>query len=91
MPDEDKIKRRIAEIAGRIKNVRLGEIHWVIEQLGQSGHTVRFRKYGDHGTMFTVGTHQFGICTHNRGASQLKPYYVNQFLKVMIELGLYDD
>jgi hypothetical protein len=89
MADLDKIKKRLAEIAARPKNVTLPEIEWVIDQL--SDHRFRVTKRdATHGKLFSVGSKRFMINHHNPGSSQVKAYSVKDFLDAMIELGLYE-
>jgi len=83
-----KIKARIAEIAQSPRNVALSDIQWIVDQLGSNGYRVAERFAGDHQRLFSINNHRFGICTHNRGSSQVKLCYVNEFIKVMIELEL---
>jgi hypothetical protein len=90
MPELDKIKEKIREIAHRRKNVTFSEIEQVIESLKPHGFTVRSRPAGDHAVIFHVNNQVFSICTHHRGSKQVKPNYVRNFLEAMIELELYD-
>jgi len=90
MPELEKIKECIREIAGRTKNVTFSEIEKLVEQLRPHGFEVTSRPAGDHAVIFHVNDQLFSICTHNRGQKQLKPCYVKDFLKHMIELGLYE-
>ena len=88
MASLEKIKQRVSEIANNPKNVSSSDIEWVVGQLSQNGYRTSERAYGDHGKLFSVGEHRFGICTHNRGSKQIKSCYVSEFLKVMINLEL---
>ena len=91
MAELEQIKERIRELAGRRKNVRFSEISWVVNQLSRNGYPTKAKEWA-HGVIFTVGTAEpFNVCTHNRGSSQLKPSYVDAFIDVMTELGLYED
>ncbi len=90
MAELEQIKARIREIAGRRKNVTFSEIEWVVNQLGRNGYEVSSRK-NDHQTLFRVANFRFGICFHNPGERQIKSYYVDRFLNVMIDLELYDE
>ncbi len=44
MADFSKIKERIGEIARKRKNVTLGDIEWVANQLEMNGYRVSCRK-----------------------------------------------
>jgi hypothetical protein len=90
MADVERVKREIREIAGRSKNVKIGEIQRIVKQLGELGFLVESRETS-HGVMFQVGTEIFHVCTHNRGSSQLKQYTVQEFLDRMTNLGLLKD
>jgi hypothetical protein len=83
MPTMEKLKARIAEIAGRQGNVTLDEIRWVVDGLGQNGYKVHTRDAG-HATLFRVGSRVFSVCSHNRGSKQVKSCYVKEFLDAMI-------
>ena len=89
MADISHIRKRIAEIAQRKKNVELSEIEWVVEHLGRNGYSVSQRS-NDHQTMFTVGTCNIGVCHHHRGGKQIKVCYVEEFLDAMEDLDLYE-
>ena len=82
----EAIKESICEIAGRPKNVTAKEIEKLTESLKQP---VSIRA-NSHAMLCTVNDISFSICTHNRGSKQIKPEYVKEFLKAMIELELYD-
>ena len=85
-----QIKDRIRDVAARRKNVRLVDIEWVVGQLALHGFKTRSRNNG-HQTMFSIDGRRFGVCTHHAGSSQIKSAYVDRFLEVMIDLGLYDE
>jgi hypothetical protein len=89
MASIEKIKATIAEIAQRRKNTTASEIEWVVNQLAAQGHPVKARPTSD-GVLYRVGRTRFGVCTHNRGAKQVKQCYVDDFLDAMIELGFYE-
>jgi hypothetical protein len=90
MAELNRVKERIRDLAGRRKNVRLAEIEWVVKQLGLCGYGVSSRTNG-HQTLFRIGQTRFGVCHHNPGETQVKRCYVDHFLNVMIDLGLYDE
>jgi hypothetical protein len=90
MANESKVRAYIAEIAGRPNNVTEDEIHWVVDQLDNLGLDTA-RDANDHQVMYTVGGEQFGICTHHRGAKQIKSCYVRKFLAAMSNIGWYED
>lgn len=89
MADAERIKRKISEIANRRRNVTAEEIEWVVNQLREY-YQVSVRQ-ATHGTLFTVGSRRFMICTHNPGSKQVKRDYVDSFIDEMIELGWYED
>jgi hypothetical protein len=90
MANLKQIKERIQELAGRRKNVTLSEIAWVVDQLGENGFSVGSRANG-HQTLFRVNDRRFGVCGHNPGGKQIKRCYVDEFIKAMIDVGLYDE
>jgi hypothetical protein len=90
MADISHIRKRIAEIAQRRKNVEISEIQWVVDNLGMNKFSVSSRS-NDHATIFRIGNLQFSVCHHRRGSKQIKVCYVNEFLDVMEELGLYEN
>lgn len=90
MADLKRIKDRIAELAGRPKNVELSEIEWVVNHLGNNGYNVSIRK-NVHSTMFRVNKRQFGVCHHNPGNKQIKACYVSEFLDAMADVGVYEN
>lgn len=89
MSDAGRIKRTIADIAQRRKNVTLDEIEWVITQLGQY-YEVGSRN-ARHGKLFRVATRRFMVNFHSPGSKQVKPYSVDDFIDAMVELGWYED
>jgi hypothetical protein len=89
MATEDKIRQEIHAIAHRIKNVRLEEIDWVMNQLRSFG-TVTVKE-NDHQRMYSFDGHRFGVCTHNPGSTQVKAAYVRGFLAAMADAGWYED
>ena len=89
MADLKRIKDRIAELAGRPKNVELSEIEWVVNHLGNNGYNVSIRK-NDHSTIW-VNKRQFGVCHHNPGNKQIKACYVSEFLDAMADVGVYEN
>ena len=86
---ERRIREKIAEIAGRRRNVTLDEIQWVVNQLN-AFLDVGVRE-NDHMKLFTVGGRRFSICTHKKGSKQIKRVYVDNFLNAMIDLGWYEE
>jgi hypothetical protein len=54
MADLKRIEKRIRELAGRRRNVRLAEIEWVVNQLGLNGYDTGSRTNG-HQTIFGSG------------------------------------
>ena len=90
MDEIQEIKDCIQAIAGRVNNVLESEIVQIMERLGRNGYSVKSRPAGDHAILFTINNLSLSICTHHRGSRQLKPPYVRRFLKVMIELELYE-
>jgi len=85
-----KVRAFIAEIAGRPNNVTEDEIRWVVDQLANLGVETS-RDGNDHQVMYTVEGEQFGICTHHKGAKQIKRCYVKAFLTAMSNTGWYED
>jgi hypothetical protein len=85
----DRVKRFVAEIAGRPNNVTLSDIEWVANQL-VGIFEVRTRPTG-HGILFRIDRVQFHVCTHNPGNKQIKRWYVKAFLEAMVDLGLYEE
>jgi hypothetical protein len=90
MADLKQIEERIRELAGRRRNVKLAEIEWVVNQLRLNGYDTGSRTNG-HQTIFRVGTRRFGVCSHHPGSKQVKACYVDEFVDVMIDIGLYDE
>jgi len=94
MADDVRIRERIAEIAGRPKNVTLDEIEWVMKQLHTQGYKVTKRK-ARHGFLWSATDGQtvarFMINAHNPGSRQVKGYSVGEFVDAMMKLGFYDE
>jgi hypothetical protein len=90
MADLKKIKEAINEIAGSRGNVTIEQIEWVVSHLHKNGKKTGSRPAGDHQILFTVEGESFGVCTHHKNR-QLKRHYVNEFIKAMIKLGLYEE
>jgi hypothetical protein len=90
MADIEDVKDRISQISRRRRNVDRAEIEWVVNRLRDNGYEVSSRSNG-HAVIFRVGTKIFSVCTHRRGARQLKPCYVDDFLDAMEESGLYEN
>jgi hypothetical protein len=92
MADLKRIKARIKALAqGSRTNVTIEEIEWVVFHLKQNGYKTKVRPAGDHQKPFTVEEQMFGVCTHRRGSTHLKRFYVDAFINAMIELGLYEE
>jgi hypothetical protein len=90
MDDEERIKKKIAEIAQRPNNVTLSDIEWVVERL-QGFHPCREPRKTRHGMLFHVGNLIFMVNCHNPGSKQVKPYSVRDFLEAMITLGWFEE
>jgi len=90
MSDLSNVRERLKEISQRQNNVTIADIEGIVADLGAQGYRVRSRQAGDHGILFAVDNVRFGVCTHRRGSKQLKRCYVKEFLKKMIELGVYE-
>lgn len=90
MADLKRVQARIAELAGRRKNVTIEEMEWVVSQLKALGYDTNVRGT-QHNKMFRVGRAFFSVCSHNKGSRQVKSCYVDNFLKAMIELELYEE
>jgi hypothetical protein len=90
MATETKVRALIQEIAGRPNNVTEDEIKWVVDQLENLGLETSSER-NDHQVMYSVEGEQFGICTHHRGAKQIKRCYVRLFLTAMSNIGWYED
>lgn len=90
MADLGRIKRDIADIASGPKSVRFQEIQRIVRQLGLAGWSVDSHK-GKEAWIFWVQGETFTVSEHNPGNSQLKSCYVHNFLRAMINLGLYED
>ena len=90
MANIDKIRETIGKIGQPPKNVTAAEIEWVINQLEQHGFQVRRRKTL-HGILYVVNSSRFSICTHHPGSKQIRACYVHEFLRAMMEIGLYED
>jgi hypothetical protein len=90
MATESKVRAFIAEIAGRPNNVTESEIEWVVDQLDALGLETS-RDSNGHQVMYCVQGEQFGVCTHHRGAKQIKKCYVRRFLVAMSNIGWYED
>ena len=90
MASLERIKEKIAEIAGRPKNVTIGEIRQIVNQLRLLGYTTDEKRTNET-LLLIVGKERFNVSDHHRGNAQLKPYCVKNFLGAMINLGLYED
>lgn len=89
MPEADKIKAAIRELAWRRGNVTLSEIEWIVNKLREF-LPVNIRK-ATHGTLFRVGPRRFMINAHNPGNKQVKSYSVDDFIEAMTDLGWYEE
>lgn len=89
MADIAHIREKVADIGQRRKNVELSEIEWVVIHLGKNGYEVSCRS-NEHQHLFRVNGKRFGVCHHNLGNRQIKACYVDGFLDVMADLGLYE-
>jgi hypothetical protein len=87
MAELRKVRERIAEIAGRRKNVTIEEIEWIANQLKALGYDVNVRGT-QHNKIFRIGQTIFNISSHNKGSKQIKRCYVDNFLDAMVELEL---
>lgn len=90
MADQERLKRDIAELAGRPKNVRFEEIERIVKQLGVLGHDTSIRRCKET-VLFRVGEERFGVCDHNPRSQHVKRVYVKGFLRAMAVLGLYEE
>lgn len=89
MPDIERLKRDIRDIANRPKAVAFEEIERIVNQLQLLGYSANSRPT-KHGYIFRVDDEIFHVSKHNPGSSQLKVCYVREFLGAMINLGLYE-
>ncbi|MEO8096079.1 MAG: hypothetical protein ABI811_00135 [Acidobacteriota bacterium] len=89
MAELEKIQQRIREIAESRNNVTVSDIDSVISDLGKCGFTFRMKAKG-HYKMYTLDDATFSVCTHHPGQKQILPCYVREFLRSMIELGIYE-
>jgi hypothetical protein len=88
MASVEKIKTRILQIAAKPKNVTLGDIEWVMNQLKQFG---KVDESGNvHQRVWCFDGALFSVCPHHKGSKQLKPAYVKEFLNAMIKTGWYE-
>lgn len=88
MASAEKIRFRIREIASRPRNVTLGDIEWVMNQLAEFEEVEVVGN--EHRKAWSLGGCTFSVCTHHRGAKQIKPVYVKSFLNAMIGTGWYE-
>lgn len=89
MANLEKVKGTIAEIGQSPRNITAAQIEWVVNQIEQHGFRVRRRKT-PHGILYVVNSSKFSICTHHPGGKQIRPCYVYEFLRAMMEIGLYE-
>jgi hypothetical protein len=88
MAAAEKIRERILEIANRPNNVTLADIDWVMNQLKQFGKVIATQNV--HRKVWCFEGALFSVCPHHKGRKQLKPAYVNEFLKAMMKTGWYE-
>ncbi len=86
----DRIRDAIVNIGRAPKNVTAAQIEWVLNQIEQHGFQVR-RRRTLHGMLYVVNSSRFSVCTHHPGSKQIKACYVHEFLRAMMEIGLYED
>lgn len=86
MPSDEKLRRFIAEVIGRPKNVEYSELERVLTTLGASSRQAR------HGIIFFIPgcSTTLMLNPHNDGQRHLPSYCVKDFAKRMAELGLLD-
>jgi hypothetical protein len=85
----ERIKEEILEVSQRRKNVTLEEILRIASRL-EGLCTVKQRSTS-HGVILQFNHLTIHVATHHPGSRQLKACYVDQFLDVMAELGLFDE
>ena len=92
--DDDRLKARVREIAGSLKNVRFSELLTLLDNHVQPYCQTRGLAYvhrnprgSHHG--FTVGSRVFNVVTPH-GTSFARREYVQDFLDAMEEIGLYE-
>ena len=91
MPDAEKIREVIQDIASRPSNVLFSEIDWVFRQLVPY-YPGRFScRVARHGTLFQLGGRRFMMSRHHPGTKQVKSYAVEDFLDAMSDLGWYKE
>lgn len=92
--EDARLRQRIKEIAGSMKNLRDEELFALMDNHVRPFCQVRGLRY-DHRSrggshhVFTAGSRTFTIAKPHR-TSLLKPVYVRLFLDAMEELDLYD-
>ena len=92
--NEDRLRERIREIAGSVKNVRAEELFSLLDKPVQAycqerGLPFDHRNRGGSHHAFTVGSSRFTMVKPH-GTSLLKPVYVRAFLDAMEELDLFE-
>jgi len=86
--DEERIRKRIAEIAESPKNVRFEDLVSLLDNhLAQLYANYNHRDSGSHHA-FTVGNQTFTVVKPHTGC--IKRVYIEKFLDAMEELLLYD-
>jgi hypothetical protein len=93
--NDDRLKQRIREIAGSVKNIRDDELFTLLDNHIQPFCLSRelpydHRSRGGSHHVFTVGACTFNIVKPH-GTSLLKPVYVRTFLEAMEEIDLYEE
>jgi len=89
MERNERIRKVIREIAQRRNNVTLSDIEWVMDKLAET-YDVRCRA-ARHGLLYGISDKRFMVNCHNPGNRQVKTYSVDEFISVMIDLGLYEE
>ena len=85
MPTEDKLRKTIADICARPKNVELQEIAKILEHIGWR------RRQTKHCHLFTSPSGDvITLNEHNNGSRHLPAYCVRDFARIMVLLDLLD-
>jgi hypothetical protein len=84
-----RIREILADFAHRPKQVKEEEVKQVINML--STIYVTGSRKARHGYLYTVGTERFMVNSHNKGDSHVKGYSVQELLKAMARLGVYEE
>jgi hypothetical protein len=86
MASEHRIQVEIVSIINRPHNAKFSEIEWVMKHLGAPAP-----KQTRHGYMFKLSGRRLMINQHSDGRSALPQYCVDDFKKLMMELGHYSE